>query len=194
MLDLRRVSALALLTLALASLAVAHTDDPKVFDRVPPYDGPGYLRPEFRTMGDPPLTHTFPVQNMTLWAWVTLPEIRAGLTSANDAWGYVSPNGREYGIIGTSHGTAFYDVTRPARPAQVGFITGPTSIWRDIETYGTYAYIVSEGGSGIQVVDLSNIDGGVVTLVRSVTTGGSAATHTMAINTKSDKRRWCASL
>ena len=54
-------------------------------------------------------------------------------------------------------------------------IAGPESLWRDIKTYQHHAYVVSEGGSGIQVVDLSQIDSGVVTLVTTVTGQGTDA-------------------
>lgn len=107
---------------------------------------------------------------------------------ADDCWGYVSPSGREYAIIGLSHGTAFVEVTSPNNPQLVGSVmTGPTSTWRDIKTYLTYAYAVSEAGSGIQVFDLSQIDSGIITLVNTVTDTGSsllttAASHNVAIN------------
>jgi choice-of-anchor B domain-containing protein len=74
----------------------------------------------------------------------------------NDIWGYTAPNGDEYAIVGTTTGTAFYNCTDPTSPYNVGFISGPNSIWRDMKTYGEYAYIVTEGGGGMQIVDLSN--------------------------------------
>ena len=64
-------------------------------------------------------------------------------------------------------------------------IDGPGSLWRDIKVFGDYAYAVSEGGCGIQVFDLSQIDAGIVTLVGTVTTGGTTATHNVAIDTDS---------
>lgn len=76
----------------------------------------------------------------------------------SDVWGYT--DGATYlAIIGATTGTSFVDVTDPAQPVEVGFIGGPSSSWRDIKTYGTYAYITTEGsgaGSGLQVVDLSD--------------------------------------
>ncbi|RMH05351.1 MAG: choice-of-anchor B family protein [Planctomycetota bacterium] len=74
----------------------------------------------------------------------------------NDVWGYTAPNGDEYAIVGTNTGTAFYDCSNPSAPVEVGFVPGPTSIWRDMKTYGHYAYIVTEGGGGVQIVDLAN--------------------------------------
>jgi len=74
----------------------------------------------------------------------------------NDVWGYTAPDGREYAIVGTSSGTAFYNVSTPTAPYRTGFINGPSSIWRDMKTLGDYCYIVTEGGGGVQIVDLSD--------------------------------------
>ncbi len=71
----------------------------------------------------------------------------------NDIWGYTAPDGREYAIVGTTTGTAFYNCTDPSNPYEVAFIAGPGSIWRDMKTYDHYAYIVTEGGGGVQIVD-----------------------------------------
>src|SRR2546427_760866 len=73
----------------------------------------------------------------------------------------------------------------PGNPVIVGQIPGPQSLWRDMRVFSHYCYPVSEGGSGIQVTDLAQIDNGVVTLVNTVTTGGVLSTHTVALNTAS---------
>ncbi|KAA3604289.1 MAG: choice-of-anchor B family protein [Planctomycetota bacterium] len=87
-----------------------------------------------------------------------LSKVKKANTFYNDIWGYTAPNGDEYALVGTSSGTLFYNCTDPANPVEVGFISGPNSIWRDMKTYGHYAYIVTEGGGGVQIVDLSNPD------------------------------------
>ncbi|MCB9233916.1 MAG: choice-of-anchor B family protein [Bacteroidia bacterium] len=77
----------------------------------------------------------------------------------NDVWGYAA-NGREYGIFGTLEGTYFFDITTPTSPVQVGYFAGQynNSIWRDIKTYGTYAYSIADAGtSSLQVFDLSDL-------------------------------------
>ncbi len=171
---------LCLLMVLTQTVVQAHTDDPKVRDKQPPYLGEGY-RAALR--GNPP---TFPSSGITLLSWVTFPEFSAGTSSANSCWGYVSPSGREYAIIGLSNGTGFVEVTNPANATVVALIAGPNSLWRDMKTYQNYCYSVSEGGNGIQVMDLSQIDNGVVTLVREVTTAGTTnATHTVAVDTAS---------
>ena len=71
-------------------------------------------------------------------------------------WGYTAPDGRELAIVGMSSGTAFVDVTQPAAPFEVGFVPGPRSHWREIQTWSHYAYIVTEAGGGMQIVDLAD--------------------------------------
>jgi len=93
-------------------------------------------------------------------------------TDYNDCWGYVDAQGREYAIMGAQNGTYFVNITNPAQPVQVGYIPGPSSIWRDIKTHSHYAYITTEGtgtGQGLQIVDLSNMPQSV-TLVNTLTT------------------------
>lgn len=164
----------------LSTLVVGHVDDPKGRDRLPMYTGPGYRAGDDGLRGP-----SFPAANIQLQSWITIPEFPGGNDEANDCWGYVSPAGREYAIIGLSDGTGFVDITDPGQPTIRGFISGPYSIWRDIKTYGQYAYAVSEGGSGIQVISLANIDDVSPTLVNTVTTGGTTATHNVAIDTDS---------
>ncbi len=74
-----------------------------------------------------------------------------------DVWGYSAPDGTELAIVGTFTGTSFVDVsTDPVQPREVAFIPGPESSWREIKTYDHYAYIITEGGGGLQIVDLLN--------------------------------------
>ena len=83
----------------------------------------------------------------------------------NDVWGYVDEDKGEYAIVGLVNGISIVDVTDPSILIEKAFIPGPTSIWRDIKTYGRYAYVVhdsfTEGESqGLLIIDLSNIADG----------------------------------
>ncbi len=125
----------------------------------------------------------FASDEVQLLAWLPLDAFGAGTVSGNDCWGYVSPGGREYALIGTSHATAFVDVTQPDDPVVVAVEPGPQSLWRDVKTYQTYAYSVSEGGGGIQVFDLSSIDSGVVTHLGDFDNDGTTTTtHNVLID------------
>lgn len=72
-------------------------------------------------------------------------------------WGYTDPQGREYAIVGTCSGTSIVDITNPASPQKKFFVPGPPSIWREMKTWSHYAYIVTEGGNGLTIVDLANL-------------------------------------
>lgn len=74
----------------------------------------------------------------------------------SDVWGYRAPDGTELAIAGTREGTTVVDATNPATAHEIAFFPGPSSIWRDIDTYGTYAYVATEGGGGLQILDLTN--------------------------------------
>ena len=73
-------------------------------------------------------------------------------------WGYAA-DGNEYALVGAKNGLSIVDVTDPDNPDEIIQITGPTSSWREIKTYQHYAYVVSEGGGGVQIIDLSNLPG-----------------------------------
>lgn len=173
-------SAWIICTLALtlgAESIYGHDNEQFHADRQPVYDGAGFRS----TLGGaPPIA--FPSSGIELLAWLPIVEFNPAMTSADDCWGYVSPSGREYALIGLSDGTGFVDVTDPGDPQIVAVMSGPNSIWRDIKVYQDHVYAVSEGGSGIQVFDVSQIDLGIVTNVNTVTTGGITQTHNLAID------------
>ena len=77
----------------------------------------------------------------------------------SDVWGYADEEGNEYALVGTFSGLSIVDVTDPQNPEEVFFGPGPGSIWRDIKTWGDYAYVSNESGSGVYIVDLSPLPG-----------------------------------
>ncbi len=176
----------ALLTiLASAAPLFAHDDDGKILDRRPCYAGLGYRSgaPIAKSGSTPSMNLLgFPSSGIELLAWLPCNEFGGNVTSANSCFGYTSPSGREYAIIGLSAGTGFVDITNPGDPTILTMIHGPTSLWRDVKVYQSYCYAASEGGGGIQVIDMSQIDSGVVTLIGAVTGQGSDATHTISLD------------
>ena len=82
-------------------------------------------------------------------------------------WGYVAPDGHEYALIGCYSGTSIIDLD--ANPiAEVAYIPGSNSEWKELKTWGHYAYAVSENaGQGIQIINLSQLPD-TAWLVRSV--------------------------
>jgi len=106
-------------------------------------------------------------------------------------WGYTAPDGREYALIGVNGsgsrpaGTSIIDITDAPVLREAAFITGPASTWREMKTYRHYAYVVSEGGGGTQIIDLSRLPD-TARLVRSFTyTSGAQSTsrsHTVSLH------------
>ncbi len=127
----------------------------------------------------------FPSLNATLLEHIPLGGFPSNPSSASDCWGYVSPSGREYALIGLREAVAVVEITDPAGPVLVGEISHSNSNWCDIKTYGTYCYAVNETGGGLDVIDLSQVDAGIVTLVQRVTDGGLSTCHNIAVNEES---------
>ena len=104
---------------------------------------------------------TYPCNNVDLLSKMTLAEIQGG-NNTNDIWGWVSPaTGKEYALVGCHSGTSFVDVSDPVNPIYIGRLLSHTdpSLWRDLETYNNYAFIVSEAsGHGLQIFDLLQLD------------------------------------
>jgi choice-of-anchor B domain-containing protein len=78
-----------------------------------------------------------------------------GQTCANIS-GYAA-NGHEYALVGASKGLAIVEVTNPDAPVKLVQLPGPDNLWKEIKTYKHYAYVTSEGGQGVQIVDLSKL-------------------------------------
>ncbi|MCA9279354.1 MAG: choice-of-anchor B family protein [Phycisphaeraceae bacterium] len=141
--------------------------------------------PMFRAAFDDEPAEAFAASNTELLAWLPLNSFPNDNAAGNDCWGYVSPSGREYAIMGLEKGFGFVEITQPDAPVIVGYVEGPSSVWHDIKVVGHYAYGVSEGGAGVQVVDLSNIDNGEVRHVKNKSQAGHSTTHNIAANTDS---------
>ncbi len=134
---------------------------------------------ECRPQGD-----EFDAMGVKLLDRVPLTAFDSGSTRANDVWGYVSPGGREYAIIGLTQGTGFVDVTDPTESVVIADISDAASTWSDMATFGEYAYNVNESGGGIQIIDLTRIDDGIVELVGSAD-GGVTTAHNIFVNANS---------
>lgn len=101
-------------------------------------------------------------------------------------YGWTSPGGREYGIIGLYNGTAVVDITNPTSPVLVGHIPGPSSQWHEMVTHGNYLYAVNETSGGVQIINLTNADTGSVTLSGTYTASGLSTVHTIQTNPASN--------
>ncbi len=134
----------------------------------------------------------FPSLNATLLDHIPLGGFPSNPSSGSDCWGYVSPSGREYALMGLREAVAVVEITDPAGPVLVAEISHSNSNWCDIKTFGTYCYAVNETGGGLDVIDLSQVDDGIVTLVQRVTDGGLSTCHNLAVNEDSGYLYLCA--
>lgn len=81
-------------------------------------------------------------------------------SAGSDIWGYVAPDGSEYAIFGTFNGVSVVNVTDPRNPEEVNFIEQQGSMWRDIKTWGEFAYVTSDQGGttdGLLVIDMRTL-------------------------------------
>jgi len=158
----------------------AHPDDPKILDALPPVAAEPYRRdaPGAALRGVP----QFDALDVELLSWLPVNSFGLNSNGASDIWGYTSPSGREYALITLSNGLSFVDITNPGNAQIVETFSGPNSLWHDVKVYSHYAYAVSEGGQGIRIYDMQNIDNGQVVSLGSILTGGAEATHNVAID------------
>ncbi len=95
-------------------------------------------------------------------------------TMINDVWGYEDELGNEYALVGTENGTSVVDISTPTNPVEVFWEPGMHSVWRDLKTYGDYAYITTEAMNGLLIIDLSPLPGSTALNTAYYTGGGSA--------------------
>jgi choice-of-anchor B domain-containing protein len=141
----------------------------------------------------------YPCSNVDLLSVVPLAAM--GGVAGNDSWGWTDPEtGAEIAMMGTGLGTAFIDVTDPTAPQVLGTVgqsggptRGPTGVlWRDVKVNNNHAFIVSERGGGMQVVDLTQLRGLSANPsrqleVKATYTGeGANRFHNIAINEDTD--------
>lgn len=124
----------------------------------------------------------FPSNNVQLLAHLSSSDLGVN-EGANDSWGYVSPSGREYAIVCTRDATVFIDITVPTSPQVIDHINAPVGTWRDAKVYGEYCYSVCESScNGVQVIDMTQIDSGTISLANTFNGAGTGATHNVAID------------
>lgn len=116
----------------------------------------------------------YPAENITLYSHLTLEDM--GAEFAEDCWGYTSPSGREYAIMGLSQGPGFIEITDPNNPVIVAIVSTSNRA-RDMKVYQSYVYSSSDGGP-TNIIDVSQIDDGIVTFVGSMNVGA----HNVVIN------------
>ncbi len=109
-------------------------------------------------------------------------------TGGSDCWGWRSPDGTQYALMGVRAGIAIVNVqTLQVKAVVPGPQTPASYFWRDVETYRHYAYAVSEltgTNQGLSVIDLQYLPDSVH-FVGSfpLNLSGAVTAHTIAIDT-----------
>ena len=115
-------------------------------------------------------------------------------TEGSDIWGWVDPiDGAEYALVGLNDGFACVDVSNPSNPVQQFHISDINSTWRDVKTWGNYAYITTEADAGLLIVDLTDMTGATYWHVNTFThpSNGSSVEFTAAHNLYIDENGIC---
>ena len=82
----------------------------------------------------------------------------------SDIWGWTDPaNGNEYALVTLTNGVSIVDVTDPTSPTELFNIPGASTIWRDVKTWGDYAYVISEANDDLLIIDMSNLPASINT-------------------------------
>lgn len=105
-------------------------------------------------------------------------------TTCAGVWQYVDSLGNEYALVGAGNGIAIVDITDPANPALLFTVSAAQSLWRELKTYGNYAYAGTEGGGGITIVNLSYLPDSVPSKVWTgdgAIAGQLSSSHTVGI-------------
>ena len=106
-------------------------------------------------------------------------------TEGSDIWGWVDPStNEEYALVGLNDGFSVVDVSNGTNPVERFYIPDIISTWRDIKTWGNYAYVTTEADAGLLIVDLTDMTGNTFWHVNSFTnpTTGASVEFTAAHN------------
>ncbi|MDX9911383.1 MAG: choice-of-anchor B family protein [Phycisphaerales bacterium] len=164
-----------------ASASHADLDPAKIRDLGKIQAGP------ITSLADPFATRDpLPASGVTICSNVPVNNFAGNHAGAISVWSYVAPSGREYALLTLTGGTGVVEVTDPASPRIIATIPGPANYWREVKVVGDRAYAVSEGGGGVQVIDLSRVDEGIATEIARVQQGGQTTAHTISANVESN--------
>ena len=143
--------------------------------------------------------HVLPLVSLLLLANLTLAQYNMELLgkkvysgmNLSGSWGYTDTvNNKEYALVGTSKGLSIVDITTPATPTEVRFITGSQGSWREAQTWKNFVYITQDNNSntnseGVLIYDLSLIPGGKVDSFKGTTPNDLIIkTHSLFIDEK----------
>jgi choice-of-anchor B domain-containing protein len=97
----------------------------------------------------------FQQTNTTLLGQIDIPTLHS--TELNDVWGYTDETGKEYALVGAQDGTSVVDITNSSSPTEIFWEPGLNSTWRDLKTFGDYAYVTTEAQQGLLIINLTSL-------------------------------------
>ena len=104
-------------------------------------------------------------------------------TEGSDIWGWVDDNNNEFALVCLRNGFSVVNVTNPSSPFEEFFISDINSTWRDVKTWGNYAYVTTEANAGLLIVDLSDMSGNTYNhLTQFTNSNGNSVSFTAAHN------------
>ncbi len=115
-------------------------------------------------------------------------------TKGSDIWGWVNQiNGDEYALVCLNDGFSCVNISNPSNPVEQFHIADLNSEWRDVKTWGNYAYITTEANAGLLIVDLNDMTGNTFWHVSQFTntTTGNSVNFTAAHNLYIDENGIC---
>ncbi|MEY3051398.1 MAG: hypothetical protein RLY31_1183 [Bacteroidota bacterium] len=111
--------------------------------------------------------------------------------NTNDIWGWVDPDdSTEYALVGTVTGVSVVSLADPENIQEVAFLPGANSTWRDIKTWGDYAYVINESSGGLMVINLTDAPNNITATNWSPDLPG-LGTYTRAHNLYIDEFGYC---
>ena len=110
-------------------------------------------------------------------------------SEGSDIWGWVAPDGSEYALVTLNDGFSVVNVSNPSNLVEEFFISDLNSTWRDVKTWGHYAYVTTEADAGLLIVDLSDMTGSTYyhRTVFNSPSGGAGTEFTAAHNIYMDE-------
>ncbi|MDX1447334.1 choice-of-anchor B family protein, partial [Lishizhenia sp.] len=112
-------------------------------------------------------------------------------TFLNDVWGYTDEFNNEYALVGAENGVAVVDVTQANNPQEIFWTQGAYSVWRDLKTFGDYAYVTTEAEAGLLIMDLSGLPNNTQIPTSYFTVGNGIDTLGTAHNLWIDENGYC---
>lgn len=98
----------------------------------------------------------------------------------SNLWGYTDTAGNEYALVGTRTGLSIVNVSNPDSIFEMYAVPQNLNNWREVKTWNERAYVVTEGGGGVLIVNLSQLQDTIS--YHSFTGGGINSAHTLWID------------